>query len=238
MKTSLKLAAAALILMCTATTASAQQPSRSFSSTSTSSSSSFQQLPDGTIAFEFQQTPLIDVLKTIAPASVAELNADATVGDKLTAPVSCVAESTTVQAAASSLLQNAGLRVTKLEEQLILTATETDEEITGDVVSLADLMMGQALAQPVSLNLRQSSLGTAARMASGRAGIDIEIDRVALQRAGINQRTLRVTMVCRDQPLGEVLADIADRHQLAIEIVGDSVIITTPEALEQSAELR
>ncbi|MEM7455298.1 MAG: hypothetical protein AAF456_13185, partial [Planctomycetota bacterium] len=203
---------------------------------STSSSSSFQQLPDGTIAFEFQQTPLIDVLKTIAPASVAELNADATVGDKLTAPVSCVAESTTVQAAASSLLQNAGLRVTKIEEQLILTATETDEEITGDVVSLADLMMGQALAQPVSLNLRQSSLDMATRMASGRTGIDIEVDRVALQRAGINPRMMRITVLCRDEPLGKVLAEMAESNGLALDIVGNSVIITTPAAIERAEQ--
>ena len=231
MMTTLKITAAALILLC-ATTVHAQQ--RSFSSTSTSSSSSFNQLPDGTIAFEFQRTPLIDVLKTIAPRSVAELHVDGTVGDKLIEPVSCTAESTTVQAAATSLLQNSGLRVAKIEDQLIITAAETDEEITGDIVAIGDMLMRQALSQPVTLNLRRSNLDMATRMAGGRAGVDIEIDHVALRRAGINPRMMRITMVCQEEPLGAVLAGLAEEHGLALDIVGESVIITTPAAVEQS----
>ena len=202
----------------------AAQAQMTFQSSSSDSQTSFQTNADGTATFKFRNARLGDVLNAFGVGSSVAFDAtmDKAIGSKITYG----GKDMPIKAAFQSILDAAKLRLVETKDGYVLTATKAGEKLVEPVRTIQAIVLERKLSQPSRLMMRHTPLNMVIEFASGMSQLDIQIDRVALRKAGINPQTM-VSIDSGSDSLGESLEKMLRPHGLKLEIVEDMVVVTT-----------
>ncbi len=97
----------------------------------------------------------------------------------------------------------------------------------------------QALSRLVDVDLEDATIGDLAKFVAERIGLNVVIDRKALEDAGIDPNAQAVTLRVTAAPLAGVFHLALEQQDLSWQIQDGMILITTPEQQEQTGlELR
>jgi hypothetical protein len=158
-----------------------------FFSSSSQSRAASQLTPSG-LSLDLQRVPLIDALELLGKTYDLEVLVDAATIDQLAGTVTAKGTGLDRDQAIARVLQSQRLSHVVDGRRLVVAAKRLAKADLsgGKLVSLAGLATGQSLQKRVPLMLMHTPLEMALQMVQGFSGIEIQIDRQSLRRAGID----------------------------------------------------
>jgi hypothetical protein len=101
-----------------------------------------------------------------------------------------------------------------------------------------DELIREALDRTVTLDIDGQPLHLAIKQLGEQSGVNIVLDRVAVQLLSLDPERVQVNFKGKDVKLRTALDSILDEHNLRIAVVGDVVLLTTERAMSQRMQQR
>ena len=228
----------ASLLFCCPCLIAAANDFQFYSSSSQSSSSA--RLGAGGLHLELVRTPLADSLNLIGDTYQVAVLADEEVLGRMQTPISVKGKDLKLASAVEMILRPAKLYClvdSKLGVIVTSKPMTLAEATKCELISLRSVAIRNALQKRVPLMLFHTPLEMGLQMASGLGGITIDLDRAALQRAGVNTSQM-VSVQSGNGTLAESLDALLSPLGLRFVISDKGIVVTTKVAKSATVALK